>query len=113
MGVFTYSHEEGTPAFNLKDTLPSKVKLKRHVRLMKIQEDISLKQNQRLVGSDIKVLIDREEDEFWVGRSEADSPEVDQEVLVRKTGSSLLVGSFYKVRITEASHFDLVGETSE
>ncbi len=113
LGVFTYSHEEGTPAFNLKDTLPSKVKLKRHVRLMKIQEDISLKQNQRLVGSDIKVLIDREEDEFWVGRSEADSPEVDQEVLVRKTGSSLLVGSFYKVRITEASHFDLVGETSE
>lgn len=112
LGVFTYSHEEGTPAFNLKDTLTSKEKLKRQAHLMKIQEDISLKKNQKLIGTDIKVLIDREEDEFWVGRSEADSPEVDQEVLIRKTGSSLAPGTFSLVRITEASQFDLLGETS-
>jgi len=112
LGVFTYSHEEGTPAFQLKDTLPAKIKMKRQSHLMQIQEQISLRHNQELVGKEIKVLIDREEDEFWIGRSEADSPEVDQEVLIRKTGFPILPGKFYKVCINEASHFDLLGEIS-
>ncbi|MEA3477994.1 MAG: TRAM domain-containing protein, partial [Bacteroidota bacterium] len=80
--------------------------------LMNIQERISLKRNQELVGTEIMVLVDREEEEFWAGRSEADSPEVDQEVLIRKTSTPIHVGSFNKVRITEASHFDLLGEIS-
>ena len=79
---------------------------------MKIQEQISLEHNQQLVGQEIKVLVDREEDEFWVGRSEGDSPEVDQEVLIRKIAMPIKEGNFYQVRIVEASHFDLVGEIS-
>ncbi|MBE0647676.1 MAG: 30S ribosomal protein S12 methylthiotransferase RimO [Bacteroidales bacterium] len=110
MGVFTYSHEEGTPAYQLKDNLPEKIKLKRQAHLMQLQEQISLKHNQKLVGKEINVLIDREENEFWVGRSEADSPEVDQEIFVRKTGNPIHPGTFYTVHITEANHFDLLGE---
>lgn len=113
LGVFTYSHEEGTPAFRLKDTLPARIKIQRQGRLMQIQEKISLKHNQDLLGRQIKVLIDREEDEFWIGRTEADSPEVDQEVLIKKEDMSLTSGTFCQVRITEASHFDLLGEISQ
>ncbi len=110
LGVFTYSHEEGTPAFQFTDILPAKIKMKRQARLMQIQEQISLKRNQEFVGKEIKVIVDREEEEFWACRSEADSPEVDQEVLIRKTGVPIYIGNFYTVRITEASHFDLMAE---
>lgn len=110
LGVFTYSHEEGTSAFQLQDSVPEKIKQMRQSGLMQIQEQISLKKNQEMVGKVIKVLLDREEDEFWIGRSEADSLEVDQEVLVRNTAEPLHVGIFYRVLIKEASHFDLLGE---
>jgi len=113
LGVFTYSHEDGTPAFKLKDTLPARIKTQRQAVLMKIQEKISHQRNQELVGKDVKVIIDREEEEFWAGRSEADSPEVDQEVLIRKSGTmDIQTGNFKIVRITEASQFDLLGEVN-
>ncbi|MBL7138488.1 MAG: 30S ribosomal protein S12 methylthiotransferase RimO [Bacteroidales bacterium] len=112
LGVFTYSHEEGTPAFKLRDTLPSRIKSQRQAHLMKIQEQISLERNQHQVGKEIKVLVDREEEEFWVGRSEADSPEVDQEILIKKSASTVNAGNFHQVRITEARFFDLLGEIS-
>ncbi|MFH1296078.1 MAG: 30S ribosomal protein S12 methylthiotransferase RimO [Bacteroidota bacterium] len=131
LGVFTYSHEEGTPAFSLQDTVPGKIKNQRQKHLMQIQEQISLEKNRQQIGNKIRVLVDREEEEFFVGRSEADSPEVDQEVLIRKPApssrelrgvypansgtstSGIQVGDFYRIGITEASHFDLIGETDQ
>jgi ribosomal protein S12 methylthiotransferase len=110
LGVFTYSHEEGTEAFGLKDNIPGSVKRKRADEIMQIQEEISLELNMRKVGSVMKVLVDREENEFFAGRSEHDSPEVDNEVLIRKSGTKIKPGNFYHVLITEAMSFDLTGE---
>jgi ribosomal protein S12 methylthiotransferase len=112
LGVFTYSHEEGTEAFRLKDDIPGSVKRKRADEIMKIQEEISCDLNLRKVGSIMKVLVDREEGDFFIGRSEYDSPEVDNEVLIRKSGQKIKTGNFYTVRIEEAMSFDLVGSIS-
>lgn len=112
LGVFTYSHEEGTGASKLKDSVPGKIKRIRQSALMQLQEQISLQKNQELVGKKIKVILDREEHDHWVGRSEADSLEVDQEVLVRKPARGLQSGTFATILITGASHFDLMGEIS-
>ncbi len=109
LGVFTYSHEEGTEAFRLKDDIPGSVKRKRADEIMKIQEEISYDLNLRKVGSIMKVLIDREEGDFFIGRSEYDSPEVDNEVLIRKSGQKIKTGNFYTVMISEATNFDLMG----
>ncbi len=108
IGVFTYSQEEDTSAWPLGDTVPDSVKQDRASRLMEIQEEISLELNQSKVGRTLKVLIDRQEGEFLVGRTECDSPEVDNEVLI-KSDSDIKFGEFYDVLINRADAFDLYG----
>jgi ribosomal protein S12 methylthiotransferase len=110
VGVFTYSPEEDTYAFELKDDIPESEKQRRAGELMAIQEQISLEINLARVGRLFKVIIDREEGEFWIGRTESDSPEIDNEVLVRKNKHKITAGSFHMVMITEATSFDLYGE---
>jgi len=110
LGVFPYSHEEDTPAYQyLKDQIPDRVKSKRAGILMELQQSISLQLNEQKIGRILKILIDRREGEYFVGRSQYDSPEVDNEVLV-KYNPALHPGRFYRVRITGAGEFDLYGE---
>ncbi len=110
MGAFAYCEEDDTyAAKNFKDEIPQEVKESRLSRLMELQEQISFEIQQNKTGKTLKVMIDREEDEFYVGRTEWDSPEVDPEVLVKKT-EKLNTGEFYNVRITEALPFELIGE---
>ncbi|MEI6060126.1 MAG: 30S ribosomal protein S12 methylthiotransferase RimO [Bacteroidota bacterium] len=110
VGVFTYSHEEDTHAFGLTDDVPEEVKQERAASIMEMQQDISLKLNQLKIGNTYKVLIDRLEGEFYVGRTEFDSPEVDNEVLIN-CATKLKIGEFYTAKITEADAFDLYGLT--
>jgi ribosomal protein S12 methylthiotransferase len=110
LGVFTYSHEEGTHAFALKDNVPAKVKQERANELMAIQEQISFDLNQQKVGKVFKTIIDKKEGEFFIGRTEFDSPEVDNEVLVKAENHYLRIGDFANIRIIRASEFDLYGE---
>ena len=112
VGMFAYSHEEGTAAFSLKDSIPAGEKQKRVAMLMSIQEEISFKLNQQKIGRTLRVLIDKKEGDSWVGRTEADSPEVDQEVLISDKSGTLKPGRFCDVTITEADHFDLKGEST-
>lgn len=110
LGVFSYSHEEDTGAFKLKDSVPAKRKLERVEELMSVQEGISLSLNQEKVGNTMKVLVDRVEDDFYIARSEYDSPEVDNEVLIPVNNTTLHQGSFYNVKITRAESFDLYAD---
>jgi ribosomal protein S12 methylthiotransferase len=110
LGVFPYSHEEGTAAYALKNTVPEKVKQERASSLMALQQDISLELNTVRVGSVLKIVIDREEEEFNIGRSEFDSPEIDNEILIPKSNNLLEIGSFYNARIKSADIFDLYAE---
>jgi ribosomal protein S12 methylthiotransferase len=110
LGVFSYSHEEDTSAFNLRDSVSEKHKTERVGELMSLQESISLSLNLEKVGRTMKVLVDREENDFYIARSEHDSPEVDNEVLVRKGDGLMARGSFYDVKITGADSFDLYAE---
>ncbi len=109
LGVFPYSHEEDTPAFrNLEDSVPDKVKSERARLVMEQQQEISLELNQARIGRLFKVLIDREEGGYYVGRTQYDSPEVDNEVLI-PADQLLIPGKFYQVRISGAGEFDLQG----
>ncbi len=115
LGVFPYSQEEGTPAFLLGDPVPQEEKERRAQEIMDLQEEISYRKNRARIGKTYEVLIDREEGEFYVGRTVYDSPEVDNEVLIRRpavadAAPTLLPGQFYQVRITSAEAFDLYGE---
>lgn len=110
LGVFTYSHEEGTHAFELKDSIPQKVKQERADHIMAIQESISYDLNQEKVGKKFKVLFDRKEAGYFVGRTEFDSPEVDNEVLVDAKNTYVRLGDFTEVEITSATEFDLYGQ---
>lgn len=110
LGVFTYSHEENTHAHSLEDDIPAVEKQRRAEELMALQEEISLKKNQAKVGQTLKVLFDRKEGEYFVGRSEADSPEVDNEVLVKASEHFIRIGDFADILITEAESFDLFGK---
>ena len=108
LGIFTYSHEENTHAFKLKDDVSEKTKKKRADAVMALQQDISFQLNQKKVGQEFKILVDRKESDFFVGRTEFDSPDVDNEVLVKADENTYLrIGDFAKVKITEASDFDL------
>lgn len=109
LGIFTYSHEENTAAFKLNDSVSATLKKQRANQLMEIQEQVSLKLNQGKVGKILKVIIDRNEGGYWVGRSEYDSPEVDNEILIPEH-HLLKTGNFYEVKITGAEAFDLYGE---
>lgn len=110
LGVFTYSHEEDTAAFALDDSIPESLKIERQNRLMEIQRDVSNLKNQGKIGQIVKVIIDRKEAGRWVGRSEADSPEVDQEIHINTNRIKLSSGQFVKVKITEAADYDLMAE---
>jgi ribosomal protein S12 methylthiotransferase len=108
--VFSYSEEEGTwGAANLKDDIPEAVKLARLDELMQVQQSISLKINERRVGDTMKVLVDRKEGDYFIGRTEFDSPEVDNEVLI-ETKRTLVAGEFTDVTFTRAEPFDLYGK---
>ncbi len=109
MGAFTYSPEEGTAAFKLEDNIPEEEKSERLNRLVDIQQAISLSLNQAKVGKVFKVLIDRLEGDFWVGRTEFDSPEVDNEVLI-PANQDAEIGCFVNAKVTAAEEFDLYAD---
>ena len=110
LGVFTYSHEENTHAFLLEDDVPEEIKHQRAEEIMEVQSDISYQLNQKKVGKTIKVLFDRKEGEYFIGRSEFDSPDVDNEILVKAKDTYIRMGDFANVKITHADHYDLYGE---
>ncbi len=110
LGCFTYSHEENTHAYNLVDDVPEEVKQERANEIMEIQSQISWELNQQKIGKEFKVVIDRKEGNYFVGRTEFDSPDVDNEVLIDATKNYLKTGEFAKVKITEAADFDLYAE---
>ena len=110
LGCFKYSHEENTHAYNLIDNVSEQIKQKRINEIMKIQSRISRDKNQNLVGKALKCVIDRKEGEFYIGRTEYDSPDVDNEVLVDAKKNYLKIGDFSNLRITSANDYDLVGE---
>lgn len=113
LGVFTYSEEEDTySAENLKDTIPAHIKQKRADTIMKEQMVISKLLNDRKIGISLKVIVDRKDGDYYICRSEFDSPEVDNEILVHKKGINLTVGNFYMAEIVSADDYDLYGEIS-
>ena len=110
LGCFTYSHEENTTAYQLVDDVPQEIKEKRVEEIMELQSQISWEKNQEKVGKVFKCLFDRKEGNYFVGRTEFDSPDVDNTVLVSAEGTYIPVGEFTDVRITSAEEFDLYGE---
>ena len=110
LGVFTYSHEENTHAYNVDDDVPEDIKQERANIVMALQEEISLELNQDKVGKELKVLVDRLEGGIYFARTEFDSPEVDNEVLIETVDEHLRIGDFVTVKITGASEFDLTAE---
>jgi ribosomal protein S12 methylthiotransferase len=110
LGVFTYSHEENTHAYNFEDDVPEEVKQERANAVMSLQEEISLELNHKKVGDELKVLVDRLEGGMFYARTEFDSPEVDNEVLIETEDEHLRIGDFVTVKITGASEFDLTAE---
>lgn len=109
LGIFTYSHEENTHAFSLNDNVPQKTKKQRAEKIMEIQQQISKELNLSKIGKEFKVLIDRKEGDYYVGRTEFDSPEVDNEVLINVSEGYAEQGKFYSVKITDAEDYDLFG----
>ena len=109
LGVFTYSHEEGTSGHQLNDDLPEEEKQQRASEVMAVQQTISDELNQAKIGKTFKVLIDRKEGDNYIGRTEFDSPEVDNEVIIDARENYLRVGDFAQIKITDASDFDLYG----
>jgi len=109
-GVFAYSAEEGTPAYELDDDVPEDVKQARVSKFMDVQQDISLEINSKRLGRIEKVLIDRTEGGYYVGRTQYDSPEVDDEVLISMKDNKIEIGSFVNVKIVQADYFDCYGE---
>lgn len=112
LGIFTYSHEENTHAFSMEDDVPDEVKQERANAIMELQEGISREINEAKIGKTFKVLIDRKESGNFVGRTEHDSPEVDNEVLIDASKHYMRVGDFADIKITDATEFDLYGEPS-
>ncbi|MBK6902993.1 MAG: 30S ribosomal protein S12 methylthiotransferase RimO [Saprospirales bacterium] len=113
VGVFQYSHEESTRAYEMEDDVPAEVKEERANRLMAIQQEISHARNQAKIGSVQRVLFDRKENGYFVGRSEADSPEVDNEVWVPAAENYVRIGDFAPILITDATEYDLYGEVEK
>ena len=113
LGIFPYSHEDNTHAFTMEDNVPEEIKLQRAERVMEIQENISEEINNQKVGKTFKVLIDRKEAGQFIGRTEHDSPEVDNEVLIDANKHYLRIGDFANIKIDSASAFDLYGTPVE
>jgi ribosomal protein S12 methylthiotransferase len=113
LGVFMYSPEEGTKAYKLPDNVPDEVKKERMEKIMDVQQSISLKLNIGKVDKVFQTIIDRQEGEYYIGRTEFDSPEIDNEVLISSNNKDLLIGSFYPVKVSKADYFDLFGTVSQ
>lgn len=109
-GVFAYSAEEGTPSYEMEDDVPEEVKQQRVDDIMEIQQNISLETNERRIGTMEKVLIDRIEGDYYIGRTQYDSPEVDDEVLISIDSADLKVGDFVNAKLVKADYFDIYGE---
>ena len=109
MGIFTYSHEEGTSAHSMIDDVPAAEKEERAQEIMEVQQEISLEKNQEKIGRTFKVLIDKKEAGRYLGRTEFDSVEVDNEVII-ESKKKLTIGEFVQVKITKAYDYDLEGE---
>ncbi len=109
LGIFTYSHEENTGAYKLQDDVPAEDKQRRASAVMELQQGISFDINQTKVGQEFKVLFDRKEGDYFIGRTEGDSPEVDNEVLVSAKSDYVRIGDFAQVKIDKAEEFDLYG----
>lgn len=110
LGIFAYSHEENTSAFSHKGTISAKIKHERTEAVMALQQGISRELNQQKTGKILKVLFDKKEGDYFIGRTEFDSPEVDNEVLVKADNALVKIGEFSKVKITSTEDFDLYGE---
>ncbi len=110
LGVFTYSQEEGTKAFELGDPVPPEEKERRMALIMNAQHNIIVEKNEKMIGKKIKVLIDRKERDFYIGRTQWDAPEIDLEVLVE--GNGLKIGNFYEVEIYDIFEYDLIGKVT-
>ena len=110
LGCFTYSHEENTHAYNLDDDVPQKIKQDRANEIMEIQSQISWELNQQKIGQEFNVVIDRKEGNYFIGRTEFDSPDVDNEVLIDATKTYLKTGEFVNIKVVEAEDFDLYAE---
>ena len=113
LGIFNYSHEENTHAFSLSDDVDDDVKRERASEIMEIQKNISLELNDKKINETYKVLIDRKEGGYYIGRTEADSPEVDNEVLIDAEKNYLRIGDFSDIKIISANEFDLFGESAK
>ena len=113
LGVFTYSHEENTSAYDLEDDVPAEVKAARAEEIMAIQQEVSMRLNGEKVDKEFKVLIDRKEGNFFIGRTEFDSPDVDNEVLIDASKHFVRQGDFVQVKVYEASDYDLFAEPVE
>lgn len=111
LGVFQYSHEEGTTAYNLSDEVPPPIKQERADKLMEIQQGISREINEQKIGKTFKVLIDRKQSDQYIGRTEFDSPEVDNEVWISAQNNYLRIGDFAKILIYDATEYDLFGHS--
>ncbi len=113
LGIFTYSHEENTHAYNFEDDVPDEVKRQRADEIMELQSGISYVLNQKKIGKVYRVLFDRIEGDYFIGRTEFDSPDVDNEVLVNKDNTYVRIGDFANVLIEKADHYDLYGSVVE
>lgn len=109
LGVFPYSHEEGTSAFDIPDRIPMKEKLLRQKLLLDVQRENSLEANKNSIGKNFKVLVDREEEDYFIGRTYKDAPEIDQEVYINKN-NNIQIGNFSEVKIYDSEEFDLFAE---
>lgn len=110
LGVFGYSHEENTHSHSMPDDIPAEVKQERVDQIMELQQGISLELNQQKIGKEFKILIDRKEDGNFIGRTEYDSPEVDNEVMLDAKKNYLRIGDFVRAKVLQATEFDLVAE---
>ena len=113
LGVFTYSHEENTSAYVLEDDVPDEVKKARQEEIMDLQTHISWGLNQKKIGKTFKVLFDRKEGDYFIGRTEFDSPDIDNEVLVKANDTYIRIGDFANIKIEKTDHFDLYGVVVE
>jgi len=113
MGVFSYSHEENTHSYSMPDDVPTEIKQHRLEEVMELQQGISLELNTNKIGNTYKVLVDRKEGGNFIGRTEFDSPEVDNEVIIESPAEYLRMGDFVNVKITSATEFDLTGEAAK
>jgi len=107
MGTFTYSQEENTGSYDLDDPVPEEVKKQRQSRLMEIQREISVEKNSQLIGSELKILVESNEGDFYVGRSYRDAPEVDGEVLITANDGKIVPGNFYIAEVYDSDEYDL------